>query len=97
MGATAPEAERRRRDPRVPTRLRDAAPSARLVYLLLETTPRPLSQADVRSLTGLSTDATRRALRALMGADVVDEQPHPEDGRKRLYVLGRGDGAGEVR
>lgn len=72
---------------RVPRPVRDLAPSARLVYVLLEAHDTALSQSDVRALSGLSSETTRRALGALQDANVVAERPHDRDGRKQLYVL----------
>jgi DNA-binding MarR family transcriptional regulator len=73
--------------PAVSAPVRDLAASARLVYLVLRVRDRPLSQADLRAETGLTAETIRRALRRLAAADVVDEHPHDQDGRKQLYAL----------
>lgn len=81
------------RELRVPSQLRNAASSTRLVYLLLKTTDEPLSNADLRDLTGLSAETTRRALRELARADMLIEASHPDDGRKCRYALGLPSGS----
>ena len=70
----------------VPVAVQDCSPSARLVYLLLDTEG-ALPQQSIRSLTGLSEDTVRRALGELRDADAALERPDPSDGRRRRYVL----------
>lgn len=70
----------------VPLDVQSSSPSARLVYLLLESEG-ALPQQEIRSLTGLTPDTTRRALKELADADAVLERPDPTDGRRQRYVL----------
>lgn len=90
MSTTPPyavEPVRRKRELRIPGRVRDASASTRLVYVLLNLSPEPLSNADLCSMTGLSAETTRRALRELDRFELLIEANHPDDGRKCLYTL----------
>jgi len=73
--------------PEVPPSVRNLPTSAKLVYVILETHGTALTQTDIRSLTGLSPDTTRRALETLREDALVTKRPFPDDRRKRLYTL----------
>lgn len=70
----------------LPREVQDCSPSARVVYLLLDAEG-ALPKQHIRTMTGLSTDTTRRALRELASRDVVLDRPDPDDGRRRKYAL----------
>jgi DNA-binding MarR family transcriptional regulator len=74
--------------PRLPREIQDTSPSARLVYLLLDAEG-ALPKQHVQSMSGLSADTTRRALRELEDAGAVLDRPDPTDGRRRKYVLAK--------
>lgn len=73
---------------RIPSDIQHCSPSARLVYLLLDSEG-ALPQQQIRSLTGLSEDTARRALGELRDSDAVIERPDPVDGRRQRYVLAK--------
>lgn len=60
--------------------------SARLVYLVLRIGG-PATKQQIRASTGLSGEAARSALSALIDNDVVIRRPDPEDGRRSRFVL----------
>lgn len=98
MSRTSPyavETVDRKRELRIPGRVRNASASTRLVYILLKLAGEPLSNADLRSMTGLSAETTRRALRELDRFQLLIEANHPDDGRKCLYALGDPVSGGE--
>jgi predicted ArsR family transcriptional regulator len=65
-------------------RLLDLPPSAKLVFLVLESES-PLTQSEIAERARLSKRTVRHALSELEEASVVAEEVYVPDARKRLY------------
>ena len=66
--------------------LADAPPSVKLVYVLLSHDDlAPATPSDLVTLTDLSSESVRVALRELESHGLVDQQPHQTDRRETLY------------
>ncbi|MDS0220870.1 MarR family winged helix-turn-helix transcriptional regulator [Haloarcula sp. S1AR25-5A] len=66
----------------------DCSPSAKLVYLVLSEDA-PMTHAQLRSRTALSSTTLRSALDPLEEIGLVETRP-AEDARSRVYVLAEG-------
>jgi len=67
-------------------RVRDLAPTARLVYLALQGDGRHTPE-ELLERTGADKASLTRALRVLRDEDLVEADSHPVDGRRKLYGL----------
>ena len=67
--------------------LEDLAPTARLVYLVLEDADRPLTKPEIADRAYSRTRSVTRGLDELRDVDLVEWEPSVDDSRFRRYSL----------
>jgi len=67
-----------------PESVKQSGPSTRLVYAALEAHG-PATLDEITSRTGVAQRTTKKALATLRKQGLAVAEPHPTDGRRRLY------------
>jgi len=70
----------------LPEEVRDLGATARMIYLYLDREGLQ-AKTDIMSDLSVGSATARRSLKELVACGMVAERPHPDDKRKRRYVL----------